>query len=617
MIPRRMLVAQLCFLTVLVVSTPAKADCPRTDNDTLALVNGKPITSQDFRERFELSIYPGKERLAMLDTVKQNFLFSMIAEQLLADEARKSGEFFTPEGRELERQSTDTYLRDALYRNEVMNKVQITPEEILNGMKKAVYKYMVDAFYFPDSSSASVFYRKCSTSRASELYEYAVLHGVPHDTSEVGFGEPTEPVENSFFGRKGGFLSMPVKVGNEFYVIRILRRQLNTEFTKMSPEEQASKIRDIIQSRKEREMTDIYLRRTLGDFRVHVDPQLLRKLVDAMALVLRLQKPPSFDPWYRLSPVDVNNLLDRFSGSLNAPIISVEHSHEKGMDYSISLGETIKDLVPAMFMSSDTSRVAVLSGLRIALRQVAQNSMLSKHARELGLQSSKEVRHNVDMILNAYYASQMRNSIIDTVKLTDSDFDEFLHKYYASALKNVFLKLQVFKSLTIEEAVDLLNAYDERGDSSSSRRESANRFSHPDTLNVNAYRLGNLGALLSQLEPGRAYGPLKTNEGYSVYRLLQKKTAVPNAELKKDFKSSWEIALKEKQDEVLYKYISVLAEDAKVKVSIDRLRKLKVTPIQMFSVRYIGFGGRISAVPGLVPCEGWVKYVPQKNTIFP
>ena len=51
-----------------------------------------------------------------------------------------------------------------------------------------------------------------------------------------------------------------------------------------------------------------------------------------------------------------------------------------------------------------------------------------------------------------------------------------------------------------------------------------------------------------------------------------------------------------------------MAEKAKVKIFIEALKKVQVSPIQMFTVRNIGFGGRISAVPGLVPCEGWVKY---------
>jgi hypothetical protein len=42
---------------------------------------------------------------------------------------------------------------------------------------------------------------------------------------------------------------------------------------------------------------------------------------------------------------------------------------------------------------------------------------------------------------------------------------------------------------------------------------------------------------------------------------------------------------------------------------------LNVTPIQMYTLRYLGFGGKVAAVPPLYPREDWVKYLQKKGSV--
>ncbi|MGB9591575.1 MAG: hypothetical protein ACPL1K_03565, partial [Candidatus Kryptoniota bacterium] len=54
------------------------------------------------------------------------------------------------------------------------------------------------------------------------------------------------------------------------------------------------------------------------------------------------------------------------------------------------------------------------------------------------------------------------------------------------------------------------------------------------------------------------------------------------------------------------------AEQSDLKIYYSKIHSLDVTPIQMLTFRYIGFGGKILAVPPLFPRESWIRYY--KNT---
>jgi len=59
------------------------------------MVNGEPITSADFLNRFEMSVYPGKDDPTTLQQTKREFLYSMIAEKLLTQAAGQSNVPYT------------------------------------------------------------------------------------------------------------------------------------------------------------------------------------------------------------------------------------------------------------------------------------------------------------------------------------------------------------------------------------------------------------------------------------------------------------------------------------------------------------------------------------------
>ena len=140
----------LPFLTILLFYTffPCRTSAEQKP-DTLALINGIPVTGGEFKTRFELSVYPGKGLDDNLYQAKRGFLYSIVAERLLSAEAQKEIPGIDKNDEDLKRNIERIFLRDALYRREVLPMAKVTKSEIEKGIKISSYFYVVNAFYFP------------------------------------------------------------------------------------------------------------------------------------------------------------------------------------------------------------------------------------------------------------------------------------------------------------------------------------------------------------------------------------------------------------------------------------------------------------------------------------
>ena len=97
---------------------PASLPSPRivsTNGDTLAWVDGHAITADDLRRRIELMPWPVKHGNASLDSARVKALESLVAEQLLAEQARREGLDQSNRLVRTREALRKTLVRDALY----------------------------------------------------------------------------------------------------------------------------------------------------------------------------------------------------------------------------------------------------------------------------------------------------------------------------------------------------------------------------------------------------------------------------------------------------------------------------------------------------------------------
>ncbi len=563
--------------------------------DTLAFVNGEPITSGEFLSRFEMSLYPGKDDPTTLEKTKREFLCSMIAERLLSRAAAKTEAPYTPSEIFLKDEMEEIFMRDALFRKEIVPKATVTGNEIRHGFEISAYSYLVDAFYFDaDTSLARRFYQSLRANAKSSPYKLAKSLKIRHDTLDIPYGESSSQIENAFFGHNIGYISAPTVTVDGVIVFRVLRRDLDSRFTSGTTADRMHRIKELLVNRKQTELGNEYVESVMKGVEVRVNYAIFRPLVYAIYKIFKGQKPSSYDPYYRLLPADLVELGRRFQSRLNEPLLSFG-------DGSISLEDVLRRIPTAMFASEDTSLSEITFALHGSLRFISQNYFLVQRARELGLQNSWEVRHNVGMVVDAFRSYRMANAVTDTVAVTQKNVDEFFSTHHDEVLNSIRLRLNTVEAGSIGGAIDAYTKLSgERGMTVDSNDTSAHW--------VNAYNLGEAGAVLSQLKIGDIYGPVEVNGKYCIYKLLDKRSSVNASVIENSIDVAKQILLAKEKSETLSRYIAGLAEKANVRILGYNVLTLKVTPFQMLTYRLIGFGGRILAVPALYPRERWIDY---------
>ena len=132
---------------------------------------------------------------------------------------------------------------------------------------------------------------------------------------------------------------------------------------------------------------------------------------------------------------------------------------------------------------------------------------------------------------------------------------------------------------------------------------------------------GDIGRIAATMNVGDVYGPLKLKEGYSIFKLIDKQDEkiIPPKPFEK-FKDQY------KQDltyQKLYKKMTDftygLAVKYGVSLNLGNLEQIKVTSLPSFGMRFLGFGGKMTAVPIIAPnvewAEQWIKNQQQPQVI--
>ena len=108
--------------------------------DTLATIGSQVISAKDFLERFELMPWPQKEMVSRIELSKLEFLQSLVAEKLLAMEARQENIGNDSMTMSLQKNLERLFVRDEFYKREVLPKISVSVQEISIGLTRIPYE---------------------------------------------------------------------------------------------------------------------------------------------------------------------------------------------------------------------------------------------------------------------------------------------------------------------------------------------------------------------------------------------------------------------------------------------------------------------------------------------
>ena len=135
----------------------------------------------------------------------------------------------------------------------------------------------------------------------------------------------------------------------------------------------------------------------------------------------------------------------------------------------------------------------------------------------------------------------------------------------------------------------------------------------------NPNEAGEIGRIAVDMNIGQIYGPIKVNEGYSIFKLIDKSNQNNNPKSISDKDSLKFMRVKialSKMDNIINDKTVSLARKYKIKLNEQLLKSTELSELNTFTYRFIGFGGKIAAFPITIPMYEWYKEY-ELNKEFP
>ena len=577
-------------------------------NDTIAKVGDKAITVRDFIERYELTVWRGKEKKTQVDKNKLEFLYSMIAEKLLAFKGLELGLDKDPEIQRAIQQTEKLLVLDALYKQEIKNKVSVSEREILEALPK--YNTEVELHYIIAETKEKADSLWNLLKGGEDFDSLMVKLGQKNNSEKLRWGEIYEPIEKIVYDYLSvGEVYQPVQVDSLWYIIKLAGKSSKFGLSPDEIESAKSQVRKIIQERKEKQRFIEFVNEFGKGKILKVDAHLLKLLYREINNIVEKKKYVRKAENVSVYPLAVlrDDFLDiksRLAGFLDQYFL-------KGDSFNRTLDYVIDQLsFKGFVLHSDRQSVSgVLNGL---LKTIFNEEFLAFEGYRRGLDKSPEVLKDMEMWRDAYLAYAVKKLVLDSLKFNRSISAEELLKSYRPTTGDIWeIKIQEILVNDIDLADSLLNLVKSGYDMG----ELARRFSKREIARENdgiigyvlSNQLGEIGQIAGTLEIGEVYGPLYTEEGYSIFKLIDKRKP----------KDTLFVVNYDTFGVVLNKLIASLADEYGVSVKPEILKAVEVTYINTIVVRFLGFNNRILAVPLLERNVDWLRFIKKKNLPLP
>jgi hypothetical protein len=398
-------------------------------------------------------------------------------------------------------------------------------------------------------------------------------------------------------------------------VIYLVDMKTNPAYANSPVPDRRSNAEKLIRRRKLDERAAAFTRIALAGQRAVAEPQLFEML--AQAMLTRIQADPSQHfktSGFELLPGDLDAIAAVMAGDLDSEIVRIP-----------SGGITVRLLLEYMqtqemrYTSLDTARFK--NQLNGFIRSLVRAELLTRVGQSRGLQYSDNVTRDINVWTGYWRSAAVEQEIRRNVSVTDEETLGFLTRNGRFWGDSYEVNVREILSDSLGTSLSLLDSLNQGADMAalarrfSTRKGWRERGGESGFFYVASYP--ELGVPAVFLDSGLVSGPLRLQQGFSIFATLGRRTHEGAMRLDSLRHSARNAARLEKAQKEVNEYVAGLARVSRVTMYYDRLARVKVNPSSMVTKRYLGFGGVMTAVPTIKPVWQWVKEAPNVQEVLP
>lgn len=504
----------------------------------LAFVDGQPITEEDFK--YALTISHRREDLSSAGSMDlKNYIQKLIDDELIIQEARKSGMDKLPEVQ----QAINAYiLRESvvrLHNEEILKKVSITEKEIQEYYSNNYERFTIDYIETDTEEKAKEALSKLKNGEDFKLI--AKTYSLPSSKDKSGEINLLKSNMNPIFkdvimNLKSGEISDIVNNKDKYFIVKLIER-------KEAPEEEFNKfqkgIEKEIRKKKEKERSDNFLKYLREKMNLKVNRELLSEIKE----ITEKQEKDS-------------SLIDKE--------VLVEINGEK----VLSVEEFMKLIKSSRIKSTDDLLNSWIE------RKLIDIEALNRHY-EKDKDLKKMIYRYENQLIKKIFIERV---ILPQINITEADLKEYYENNQAEFLIPAKYRIQQITVKTIEEATEieknLRNGADfswiakrKSIDSESSRGGEAGWVAKRELPEP-------VRNIIKDLNIGELSQVIQVNSQYKIIKILEKQEeAIEEFERAKN--DVTKAVYDNKFKEIVEKYVNQLKKDSEILVYEDVIKSLE------------------------------------------
>lgn len=576
----------------------------------LSEIGSEKITANEFKFRYELSPFVSHKNGWNKDSLKADFLYSLIAEKLWYLEALDKGLDRTEIFKFYFNPVRDIYLRDALFKKEVESAIIISPDDITQGIFKAGRTLKMSAFVSKDSSLIYQFHSMISKKTVSvdSILKLPQFVSIAQNPFEVELGTlMDEEVEDLLFSLKPGEFTSPIN--SETGRIIFLSKDIISKPLDLTDSKTSQQIKQKIKERRAMHKTRDYIRELTAGITINIDETSFRNAGDAIFTVLSgsiVKGKTAADSSRILTDGEFTSVKTILGHEgLKQPLFSLKTK-------TVTVWDFLANLAFEEHRFNLTNKKFLLQKLNKIVKDFVQQQILTSEAERQGLESLPGIQKEFVSWKQNILSQMLKVSFLDSTRVSDQEIEDYYRKDVLKDKDFLLVNLQLISMNNLEEIETILNSTGKE----KSFDQIAKGYGKTDPLvNENgetglkpAIFLGDIGIIAAKLDLNQLYGPIKRGDGYTLLMVKEKRTM--NDSLKIEFENSKELLrgylFQKKMNEFISKKTVQLSAKYNAKAYENRLKDIKTTDVVMFVHRLMGFGGRISGVPLL---DNWADFI--------
>lgn len=591
-------------------------------NDSILVDLGtKKITVDEFVKRFEFTPWPRRNIKYIDTTLKQEFLNTLIAEKLLSIYGEQIKLDTVYELTQAIKNLEKMIIRDALYRKEIKNKVKLSEEEKNNAFAKSQITFYVKYIFAQDSAYIFNLYNKLINGQDFD----STLFTRPEYESqkfpmEVTYGTLREEIENEIYKTNAGEITRPLFSGKGYYIFNIDSSRFAITLGPKEMSDSYRKAEKILRQRTEEKLYNEYFKKFFSKKRAEADGTVFWILADEIIERFKFKfatQEPLRDNSYFLDPDDVAEIEKKLGNQTKLNLIKLDKRN-------IPINDFLRALLFKGFSIDDTSRIYIATKLNKSIKSFIEDEFLAEEGYRQSLHLIPEVKNEIEMWKDFYYSMWFSQSLRKNIDVTEEEVIQYIKNRSIKSPEVILVNVQEILVDSLDQVEMILNKlkdgedFGELAQKYSKRKWAAEKKGEFGFFPTNLYE--EIGRVAEKLNIGEIFAPIETKEGYSIIKLLDKKIEKPNEEITDFTELKDKIAkeLKEKKfNEQRDKLVAELAQQHIKNINFELLNSTKVTALNMFVYRYMGFGGKMTAVPIIAPYTSWFEIFKKNQKTLP